>query len=277
MNAFVGRGDHAVVMWPAYQSLLEAARSAGAEVTPLRLRFDRQWRLDVEELASSLRPNTRLVVVNVPHNPTGMLPSRAEFDALVALCEKRGIVLFSDEVYRFGEFDAADRLPGACEAMPFGASLGGLAKPFGLAGVRIGWIALRDAPLLRRVAAFKDYLTICNSAPSEILALIALRAKDRVLARNRAIVEMNLALLDAFFDRRGSIVDWVRPRAGLVAFPRLKSPELIDDLARRLVEETGVLLLPGSIFDHEGNHFRVGFGRKNLPEALERFERFLAG
>jgi aspartate/methionine/tyrosine aminotransferase len=274
-NVSLGPGDHVIVTWPAYQSLVETARAVGADVSLLRLRHSSGWALDVDEVASLLRPTTAAVIVNAPHNPTGMLPDRSVFDALVALCERRGVRLFVDEVYRYGEFLDVDRLPGACEATVSGVSLGALSKPFGLAGVRIGWIATRDRALLGRLSAFKDYLTICNSAPSEVLGIMALRAKDRLLSRNRGIVSSNLALLDAFFARRGDLFEWVRPRAGLVAFPRLLGSVSIDDFASRLVEEAGVMILPECVFDHTGNHFRIGFGRKNMPEALAHFEEFV--
>jgi aspartate/methionine/tyrosine aminotransferase len=142
-------------------------------------------------------------------------------------------------------------------------------------GLRIGWLATRDRDLLARCAAFKDYTTICASAPSEILALIGLRARDTVLARSRAIVRTNLDHLDAFFDDWADRFAWVRPRAGSVGFPRLTVPGVsIDEWAARLIEAEGVLLLPGSQFGYGGNHFRIGFGRSNLPAALERLEAF---
>jgi aspartate/methionine/tyrosine aminotransferase len=123
----------------------------------------------------------------------------------------------------------------------------------------------------------KDYTTICSSAPSEILALIGLRARDRILARSRGIVEAGLERLDGFFEDWADRFEWVRPRAGSVGFPRLTVPGLrIDDWAAGLVEETGVLLLPGSTFGHPGNHFRLGFGRTDLPVALGRFEGYAA-
>ena len=126
-----------------------------------------------------------------------------------------------------------------------------------------------------RVAAFKDYTTICSSAPSEILAIIALRARDRVLARSRAIVAANLDLLDAFFDEWVDRFTWVRPRSGSIGYPRLTVPGVrIDDWAAELVEAEGVLLLPGSQLGHGGNHFRLGFGRTDMPEALARLEAF---
>jgi aspartate/methionine/tyrosine aminotransferase len=275
LNVLLGPGDHAIVTWPGYQSLYEVARAAGADVTLHELREADGWALDVDRLRAALRPETRLVVVNAPHNPTGMLPAHVEWRALTDLCAEAGVHLLSDEVYRFLEFDPADRLVAGADALERGVSLGVMSKSFAMAGLRIGWLAARDRALLERVAAFKDYTTICSSAPAEILALIALRARETVLTRSRAIVEANLPLLDAFFAERPEAFHWVRPRAGSVAFPRLTLPGIsIDDLAAQLVEAEGVLLLPGSHFGHPGNHFRVGFGRTDLPVALERFGDF---
>jgi aspartate/methionine/tyrosine aminotransferase len=274
LNVLLGAGDHALVSWPGYQSLHEVARATGADVTLLPLRPEDGWRLDLDALTRALRPNTRVVVVNFPHNPTGALPSRADFEALGRLCEARGIVLLSDEVYRLLEYAPEDRLPAAVELGTHGVSLGVMSKAFGLAGLRVGWLALKDARLRERCAAFKDYTTICSSAPSEVLALIALRAKEQVLARSRALLEGNLGLLDAFFARHAERFEWVRPRAGSVGFPRLRHGSA-DAFCERLVQQEGVLLLPGSVYDFPGEHFRLGFGRSSMPEALERLERFL--
>jgi aspartate/methionine/tyrosine aminotransferase len=138
-------------------------------------------------------------------------------------------------------------------------------------------LATRDRNLLARCAAFKDYTTICASAPSEVLALIGLRARDAVLGRSLGIVGANLERLDTFFEAWPDRFSWVRPRAGSVGFPRLTVPGVgIDDWAAGLVEAEGVLLLPGSQFGYGGNHFRLGFGRTDLPEALERLETYAA-
>ena len=152
-----------------------------------------------------------------------------------------------------------------------------MSKAYAMAGLRIGWLATHDRELLARLAAFKDYTTICSSAPSEILAIIALRAGDRVLARSNGIVAANLDRLDAFFEAWADRFSWVRPRAGSIGFPRLTVPGVwIDDWAAELVGTEGVLLLPGSQFGHPGNHFRIGFGRTDLPVALDRLEAFAA-
>jgi aspartate/methionine/tyrosine aminotransferase len=274
-NVLLGPGDHAVVTWPGYQSLYEVGRAAGAEVTLHELREADRWALDVERLIAALRPNTRLVVVNSPHNPTGMLPTHAGWARLADALGDRGIHLLADEVYRFLEVDETDRLVPGVDLFPRGISLGVMSKSFAMAGLRIGWLATRDRDMLARCAAFKDYTTICSSAPSEILALIGLRARDRVLGRSLRIVTDNLALLDDFFRRRADRFSWVRPRGGSIAFPRLLGDTSVDDLAAELVEEEGVLLLPGSQFGHPGNHFRIGFGRENMPDALARFDSFL--
>jgi len=275
MNVLVGDGDHAIVTWPGYQSLYEVARAAGADVTLHELHESNDWAIDVDLMRRQVTPATRLIVVNLPHNPTGMLADRATYDGLVALAAESGAYLLVDEVYRGLELDPADQLPAGADVAARGISLGVMSKSFALAGLRIGWLATHDRDLLDRVARFKDYTTICSSAPSEILSIIALRARDRVLERSRGIVARNLDLLDGFFDDWIDRFTWVRPSGGSIGYPRLTVPGVrIDDWAADLVESEGVLLLPGSQLDHPGNHFRIGFGRTNLPDALSRLEAF---
>ncbi|MGH7719454.1 MAG: aminotransferase class I/II-fold pyridoxal phosphate-dependent enzyme [Gemmatimonadaceae bacterium] len=274
LSALLGPGDHVIVTWPAYQSLYEVARAAGAEVDLLPLHERDGWIPDVDRLRALLRPSTRLIITNFPHNPTGALPSRAAFDRIVELAREAGVWLFSDEVYRELEHDPAHRLPAAVDRYERAVSLGVMSKSYGLAGLRLGWIATRDAEVLDRAARLKDYITICTSAPSEILALIALRARDRVVRRSLDIVRPNIALLDRFFEEWKGTFSWVRPRAGSIGFPRLDADISIDRFAADLVEQEGVLLLPGSAYAYDGNHFRIGFARRNMPEAVERLDRF---
>jgi len=275
VNVLVGPGDHVIATWPGYQSLYEIARATGADVTLHELHESTGWALDLDLLRRQLTPATRLIVVNLPHNPTGMLPDRATYDALVAIAAAAGAYLLIDEVYRGLEFDETDRLPTGADALPRGISLGVMSKAFAMAGLRIGWLASHDRDLLTRVAAFKDYTTICSSAPSEILSIIGLRAKEQILGRSRGILAANLVLLDAFFDDWSDRFAWVRPTAGSIGFPRLTMPGVgIDDFAADLVQAEGVLLLPGSQFGYAGNHFRLGFGRTDLPKALDRLEAF---
>lgn len=274
MNVALGPGDHVVATWPAYQSLHEVARSTGAEVTPLALRHEDGWQPDAEALRASIRGSKRAIVVNFPHNPTAALPDRSVFERMVELAREFGAYLFSDEVYRLLEHDPANRLPAAADLYEGAASLGVMSKAFALAGLRIGWIYTRDHDLLRRLASFKDYTTICNSAPSEILSIIALRARDAVLDRSLRIISDNLRHADRFFDEWDGIIEWVRPEVGCIGFPKLLRGPSAEELSAGLAEEEGVMLLPGGVYGHPG-HFRLGFGRRNFPEALERLERFI--
>jgi aspartate/methionine/tyrosine aminotransferase len=275
LNVLVGPGDHVLVTWPGYQSLYEVARAAGATVGLHALREEDGWALDVDRLRRSIHPNTKAVVVNAPHNPTGMLPSGEEWAELAAACDEAGVVLIADEVYRYLEYDEAERLPAGADVAAGGVSIGVMSKSLAMAGLRIGWLATKDRALLERCAAFKDYTTICSAAPSEILAIAGLRARETVLARSRALVAGNLERIDRLFAERADTFAWVRPRAGSVGFPRLLRDAPIDRFAAELVEAEGVLLLPASAFGFGGDHFRIGLGRSDLPEAVRGLEAFL--
>jgi aspartate/methionine/tyrosine aminotransferase len=276
MQAALQPGDHVIVQWPSYQSLYEVAHSLGCEVTFWSVREDQGWAPDLDELKRSLQPNTRLIVINSPHNPTGFQMPAEMFQEINTLAQERGILLFSDEVYRESEYDPADRLPAACDVNPTAVSLGVASKTYGLAGLRIGWIATHNTQIYMRMSHLKDYTTICSSAPSEFLAELALRHREQLAARNVSIIRSNLTLLDGFFERHADQFTWVKPKAGSIAFPRLTGSE-VDAFCHDLVTRAGVLLLPGSVYGDEGNHFRLGFGRKNMPEALAVLEGFLRG
>jgi len=277
MHALLEPGDHVVVLTPAYQSLHEVPRSIGCEVTGWPLQADeREWRLDLGALERSLGSRTRMVMINFPHNPTGAQLTRAELDAVVALAATRGAWLFSDEMYRLLEHDPADRLPAVADLYERGISLSGLSKAFGLPGLRIGWLATRAREVPARLLAVKDYTTICSSAPSEVLAIVALEARERILARNLEIVRENAAAAARFFGDHADRFDWLAPRAGSVAFPRWTGEGAAERLCRGLRERQGVMLVPGSMFDAAGEHVRIGLGRRDLPGALARLGEYLS-
>lgn len=275
MNAALTPGDHVVAVWPAYQSLHEVARALGAEVTPIALR-PTDWSLDVDQLVDAIRPNTRMVIINFPHNPTGAHISTAALERIVDVCRERGILLFSDEVYRFLERDGAELLPAAASLYDNAVSLGVMSKTFALAGVRIGWIATRNRELLRKSMTVKDYTTICSSAPSEILSLIALRAKERIVERSRSIIDANLPALRAFMQRHAAHLSWTPPRAGSTCFPRFRSDVDAERAAELFIDRAGVAIVPGGRFQYDRAHFRVGLGRVDMAEALERIDPLIA-
>lgn len=276
MNVTLSPGDHVIVQSPCYQSLLEVAAALGCQVTRWPMQPGNNWEPDLDFLRDNIRPATRLVVVNSPHNPTGYLMSAKTQADLIDIVRQHGLLLFSDEVYRGLEYDPDDRLPAAAELYENAVSLGVMSKTYGLAGLRIGWLATQNVALYRQLAAFKDYTSICNSAPSEFFATLALRHRAQIVQRNLEIILFNLGLLNEFFATRQDSFEWLPPRAGCIAFPRLKLPRPVETFCADLVERQGVLLAPGSMFDFDGNHFRIGFGRKNMPEALARLAQYLA-
>ena len=274
MHAALQPGDHIIVHSPCYQSLEEVARSIGCDVTLWQAREEDGWSLDIEELPGLMRQRTRAVVINTPHNPTGFLMSKHDFQEVCRITAESGVILFSDEVYRESEHDARDRLPAACDMNELAVSLGVMSKTYGLPGLRIGWIATHNEGIRSRMERLKDYTTICNSAPSEHLAELALRHRNKLVGRNLGIIRENLATLNLFFSRHKDRFEWSPPRAGPIAYPRLLDGD-IDAFCDDLVTSSGVLLLPGSVYGDRENHFRIGFGRKNMVEALEHLEQYL--
>jgi aspartate/methionine/tyrosine aminotransferase len=276
MHAMLDEDDHVVVHTPSYQSLSEVSKSIGCSINPWRAREENGWALDLDELRGLLRTNTKAIIINTPHNPTGYLMSRADYDAVHQFAKERDLILFSDEVYRESEYDSATRLPGACDLGDYAISLGVTSKTYGLAGLRIGWVATKNKKVYGSMAALKDYTTICNSAPSEFLAEVAMRNRHKLVARNLDIIKHNLNVMDEFFSRHTDLFSWVRPRAGSMAFPRYRADD-IESFCDKVVREAGVLLLPGSVYDDTENHFRLGLGRRNLPKAVDRLEEYLHG
>ena len=274
MLATLKENDHIIVHAPHYQSLSEVAKAMGCFISPWRAREENDWALDLDELRHLMRSSTRAIVINTPHNPTGYLMSRADFEAVHKFAQEKKLLLFSDEVYRQSEYDPAMRLPAACDLGEQAVSLGVMSKTYGLAGLRIGWIATKNKKVYDRIASLKDYTTICNSAPSEFLAELALRNRDKLINRNLSIIKQNLEVIDELFMRYTSFFTWVRPTAGSMGFPKLLKGE-IEDFCEELVKRAGVLLLPGTMYDDSRNHFRIGLGRKNLPQAVERLEAYL--
>jgi aspartate/methionine/tyrosine aminotransferase len=273
-HALLGPGDHAVVEAPCYGSALALAHSTGAAVSTWRRRHEDGWAYDLQSLERLLRADTKLIYVNSPHNPTGSQMPRAGFERLVEIARERSIVLFSDEVYRGLEHDPADRLPAACDVYERAISLGAVSKAYGLPGLRIGWLVSREHALLERITELKLYTTICSSAPSELLVALALRHGDRLVQRSRQLVLANLPLVDGFLARRRDLFEWVRPTAGPIGFPRVAGGFDVQRWCEETAERADVLLLPGSVYE-EPRHVRFGFGRENLPRALERLDAHL--
>lgn len=279
MRVLLAADDHAIIVVPNYQAA-ETIPLDICEVSGVALNEQRHWQLDIDEVRAAIQPNTKLISVNFPNNPTGAIIGESDYRSLIEICRDKGIYLFNDEVYRLLELDERKRIPQVADLYEKGLSLNVMSKAYGLPGLRIGWIACRDHDVLVRMERYKHYLSICNSAPSEQLALIALGAGDRILQRNRALMRDNLAELEKFFGEYASLFEWSRPDGSCIAFPRYRGRDGVEAFCTRLVEQSGVLLLPASVYRSDlmptpRDRFRIGFGRKNISEGLEAFRGFL--
>ena len=274
-QALLSPSDHVIVETPCYESALEVARSTGARVSEWRRSDENGWAHDLAALEGLIQPSTKIIYVNTPHNPTGLLMPANVLEQVNRLAASRGIIVFCDEVYRELEHNPANRLPAACEVYERAVSLGSMSKTYGLPGLRLGWLVSKDAEILRRCLELKYYTTICASAPSEFLSALALRHREVLVKRNREIVLRNLPVLDSFFRQRSDLFEWVKPDASPIGFARYKPQRDVLSFCQDVVNNAGVLLLPGTVYD-EPRHIRFGYGRKNMPEALAQFSAYLS-
>lgn len=275
-SVILNKDSHAIVVTPNYQSH-ETLPQVICSATGVALNAEDNWALDIDEVAAAIKPNTKLVTINFPHNPTGAILPFDRYQALIELCRKHGIYILHDEIFNgLGPSDT-QHLPFIADVYEKGLSLNVMSKAYGLPGLRIGWIACEDRELISKMERMKHYLSICNSGPSERLTKIALLNREKILARNCAIVDENLPKWDAFFARYPDLFEWARPQGSCMAFPRYKGAEGVEQFTQTLVEQSGVLLLPSTIYSSElgetpVDRFRLGFGRAELDEGLAAFD-----
>ena len=280
MHCILKKDDHAIIITPNYQSS-ETIPASICDVSGIGLEAGNNWNLDVQKIKDAIRPNTRLISINFPHNPTGKVISKQTLNDLIDIVRQRGIYLFSDEVYRLMERNNNIRLPQVADLYEKGLSLNVMSKSYGLPGLRIGWIASQNLNLLHQMEKMKHYLSICNSSPSEFLAVIALQASADILSRNHKIIDDNLKLLNPFFAQNRDLFEWNEPDGGCIGYPKYLGSEGVMAFCERLIKEHGIMLLPGSIYDSANgpspsNHFRIGYGRKAMKEGLRKFQEVLA-
>jgi aspartate/methionine/tyrosine aminotransferase len=274
MNVLLEKGDHAICMAPMYQSLYQVAESIGCEITYWKP-DERSWYYDPDDLRKLIKSSTKVLIVNFPHNPTGFLPSREVVDAIVDIARQHNLIIYSDEMYHQLVYDKDSQIPALCDLYENAVSLWGMAKSFGLAGLRLGWIATRNEKILAEVMAFKDYLTICNNAMSEVLSLIAINHKEELIGQNISKIKSNIEGFARFHSLHEDVFDFIRPGAGSTAFIKMKTKESALDYSERLVKEAGVMLVPSEMFDYGSRHARIGFGRRSMPEALTAWDDFI--
>jgi aspartate/methionine/tyrosine aminotransferase len=274
-HAVLNSSDEVIVQTPCYQSLQSVPESIGCKVLPWNVHYEGNTpRFDIETLKKLISNKTKVIYLNAPHNPTGFLFTKEEQQAIIALARVHNIIIFCDEVYRELEHNPSFALPAFADAYENGVSVGVMSKAYGLPGLRIGWLATQNKAILEEVGILKEYTTICNAGPSEFLAGVALRNRHTILDKNLKIIQHNLPLYDAFFAKYTDLFSWYKPNAGPIAFVKMLFDTNDMAFAEKAMKEKSILLLPGGVYDFNG-YFRIGFGRRKIPEALEQFEAFV--
>ncbi len=258
--------DHLMVIRPNYGTNLETPRAIGCAMTVVDLSFDSGFEIDIEAVSSAIRPQTRLISITNPHNPSGKLYSQATILSLISLAEKNNCYLLIDETYRDLNFQTA-LMPYAAELSERVISVSSVSKSYGAPGIRIGWIISRDEKLMNDFLAAKEQISLCNSVVDEEIAFHLLKNKPRYIEPNHAHIRSNFAIIKAWYAGQ-PFLEWIEPQAGVVCFPRLKQEYSIDAdlLYTTLYERHGTIVGPGHWFERDRTYMRIGFGYPTQDE-----------
>ncbi|MCH2181032.1 MAG: pyridoxal phosphate-dependent aminotransferase [Mariniblastus sp.] len=279
MQSLLEPDDEVIALRPAYDALSNVARHLCRDVRDWNLvPTGNGWELDLDQLAAQIGPQTRMVVVNFPHNPTGFVPHPDQWKRLVELVRKHDTWLFCDEIYRGLEFDTP--ILSAADAYDKSIVLGGLSKTYGLPGLRAGWLVIRDAQLRDELINWKHYTTICPAAPTEFLAGQALQVRQQLADRSKAIIQKNLERFEDFLGQFPDLFVWRPPTAGSVAFVELNLPKLgfdsATDYCHHLARQHGIVLLPGKCLGFEDRFVRFGLGRQSFATSLQAYSKVVS-
>lgn len=291
LYALVGPGDHVICQYPTYEQLYQVPASLGAEVSLWKMDPANKWKLDMEELKKTVKDNTKLIILNNPNNPTGQIIPKSQLEEIVEFAQEKGIIIHCDEVYRpiFHSIGPSDEdFPPSAINMGYDKVIvtGSFSKAYGLAGIRTGWIASKSKEIIEKIAEMRHYTTISVSQLDEAVAAEAVsdRCVHALLGRNIQLAKKNLDLLSNFIDEHNWACGWVKPVAGTTCFVKFhKMGKLVDDaeFCKRLLDKTGVMLVPGSKCFGEGKDFkgyvRLGFVCETevLKDALEKMRGFM--
>ena len=260
-NVLLDAGDHVIAPYPAYQQLYSVPRAIGCDVSLWHVGPETGFRYDLNALERLLTPRTRVIIINTPHNPTGAMMPPADAQRVYEMAESVGATVIGDEAYRWLAVPGGEPFaPPMFDLGERGISVGTLSKPFGLPGLRIGWIA-GPPDLINACWGLRDYITLSPGKLNDALAQLAMTHRDRIVDRNRRIITANLAAASQWMRDRAGMVSWTPPRGGLLALFKYDLPILSLELADKLATDYSVMLAPGSAFGYE-HHLRLGIGQR---------------
>lgn len=271
LYSLIEPGDHVISLYPTYQQLYDIPKSLGAEVDLWQIEEENGWLPDLEKLRQLIRPNTKMICINNANNPTGAVMDRTYLEELVEIASEVGAYILSDEVYR--SFSGLD-VPSIIEVYDKGIAVNSLSKTYSLPGIRVGWVAANHqvTDILRD---YRDYTMICAGVFDDMVAQLALASRKEILKRNRRILEENLAILDQWIEEEPR-VSYIRPAVVSTSFVKIAVEMPMEEFCLQLLQEHGVLLVPGNRFNRDG-YVRLGFAceQETLIKGLEKLSQFL--
>lgn len=275
MQAVLNPGDQIVVPTPLFHPLHAIARHIGCEIREWRATDERTCEFDVSDLANICDEATRLIVINFPHNPTGQTISESDLRRIVEVARSSNAMLFSDEAFRLLELPPNETLPAACDLYDNAISITGMSKPFGMGGLRVGWMAMKCDAVRTAVQQYRYYTAEMTNTPCQWLACRALDRADEILKRNRQTISMNLDLLAEFVDTHGDRLQLFRPKAGTMAVVEQHTGMTSSDFCQRILEKERLFLIPSRPLGMSDRFLRIGLGMTDFAQGLERLDRFL--
>ncbi|RDW73357.1 putative aspartate aminotransferase [Coleophoma cylindrospora] len=291
LYTLIGPGGHVVCVYPTYQQLYSVPQSLGAEVSLWKLKKEKKYIPDLEELKDLVKENTKMIIVNNPNNPTGSTTPKSVLQGLVDFAKERDIIVLSDEVYRplfHGVAPIDKEFPPSIVSLGYDKAIatGSMSKAYAMAGIRVGWIASRSSEIIEAIATARDYTTISVSQIDDQIASYAMSQSvvHALLGRNIALAKTNVALLETFVNEHSSICSWVKPTGGTTAFIEFKkNGQPVDDeqFCIDVIESTKVMFLPGAKCFGHGKDFkgfvRIGFVCETdvLKEALKQLGTYI--
>ncbi len=281
-KALLAPGDEVVVFTPSYPSLVNMVEQYGARVCAIPLSYDGTWQFDLEQLRASINNNTKLIVINSPHNPTGAWLNREQQQEILSLAQAYNCFLLSDDVTQPLVHQSASKSAHskdhtlAHNFLDYDKTIvvSVLSKSFGLAGIRIGWVLTKNSQLLEQLLAIKAYGSICTSLVDELIAEQALKNADDIIANNLAIIRDNKLTMARFINEHQPLFSWASPEAGILSLLKVNTDTPLEQWLAELAQQSGVLLLPAKLFGLDDNFVRLGLGQKNFPEGLSALSQF---
>lgn len=273
-QAVLEPNDEVVVVTPNYPSLTQMAEQLGCVIKAINLSAENNWQVCINDFKSRINKNTKLIVINSPHNPTGSFIDSALAEEILTLAKQFDCYLIADDVSQASNYH---NLPLSHRFLDYDKTIviSVMSKSFGLSGLRIGWAVSKNKDLLSKLLAIKSFSSICCSALDEAAAILAFENKDKIIKNNNLIIKSNIKLFQAFVDRYSEQFNWQPPKAGILAVVEVKNSRDIKAWAENMTHKTGVLVLPAILFGLTGNYFRLGLGQNNFEDLLAKLSDYL--